>query len=34
MSLAAEVTAIDVRLIAPQERHATIFEAFRVLGRG
>jgi len=34
MSLAAEVTAIDVRLIAPQERHATIFEAFRSLAAG
>jgi uncharacterized protein (DUF2249 family) len=34
MSLASEATVIDVRLIAPQERHATIFAAFTSLAAG
>ncbi len=34
MSLAAQVTSIDVRLIAPQERHATIFATFQSLAAG
>ena len=34
MSLASEAAAIDVRLIAPQERHATIFATFQSLAGG
>jgi uncharacterized protein (DUF2249 family) len=34
MSLATEVSSIDVRLISPQERHATIFTAFELLAAG
>ena len=34
MSLAAEATPIDVRLIAPHERHATIFARFESLAAG
>ena len=34
MSLVSEASAIDVRLIAPQERHATIFARFQALGAG
>jgi uncharacterized protein (DUF2249 family) len=34
MSLAAEVTSIDVRLLAPQVRHATIFATFESLAAG
>jgi uncharacterized protein (DUF2249 family) len=34
MSLAAEVTPIDVRFITPRERHAAIFTAFESLAAG
>ena len=34
MSLAAEFPFIDVRLIAPPERHATVFAAFEALAAG
>ena len=34
MPLASESTAIDVRLIAPQERHAIVFSTFRALPAG
>jgi uncharacterized protein (DUF2249 family) len=34
MSLASESTAIDVRLLAPHVRHATIFTTFQSLAAG
>ncbi len=34
MTLASTSTRIDVREIAPRERHATIFAAFKALGFG
>jgi uncharacterized protein (DUF2249 family) len=34
MTLASETTVIDVRPIAPPERHATVFAAFLTLAAG